>query len=142
MAAHELAKPLPETWQHLLVSGARWPRGSDWFEAGALRFFGIERDGEPAAIVAVQAMNGCVELIELWVDPDHRRNGLAQSLIEALSTTMLDEGAAIIELEVRSKNRAALALYRSLGFSADGLRPRYYRDPNDDALLMSLKLIG
>jgi ribosomal-protein-alanine N-acetyltransferase len=43
-------------------------------------------------------------------------------------------------LEVRASNRAALALYLSLGFSQTGRRPRYYIDPVEDALLLTLRL--
>jgi ribosomal-protein-alanine N-acetyltransferase len=49
-------------------------------------------------------------------------------------------GAQSMQLEVRSASVAALALYRSLGFVEQGRRTRYYRDPEDDAVLMAIAL--
>jgi ribosomal protein S18 acetylase RimI-like enzyme len=43
-------------------------------------------------------------------------------------------------LEVRASNQRALGFYRSLGWSETGRRPRYYADPEEDAVLMSLEL--
>jgi ribosomal-protein-alanine N-acetyltransferase len=43
-------------------------------------------------------------------------------------------------LEVRASNEGARALYRGAGFTEDGLRRRYYSDPEEDAVLMSLNL--
>jgi ribosomal-protein-alanine N-acetyltransferase len=45
-----------------------------------------------------------------------------------------------VTLEVRASNHPALALYRSLGFVETGRRPRYYVDPVEDAVLLSLEL--
>ena len=55
-------------------------------------------------------------------------------------TALGDVGA--VELEVRSSNVAARALYKSLGFSETGLRPKYYATPDgrEDAILMTLTL--
>jgi ribosomal protein S18 acetylase RimI-like enzyme len=49
-------------------------------------------------------------------------------------------GTAEVLLEVRGSNAGALALYGQLGFEAVGRRPRYYRDPEDDAVAMLLRL--
>jgi ribosomal-protein-alanine N-acetyltransferase len=47
-----------------------------------------------------------------------------------------------MELEVRISNRAAIALYERAGFVQDGRRRGYYRDPEEDAVLMGLPLIS
>jgi [ribosomal protein S18]-alanine N-acetyltransferase len=49
-------------------------------------------------------------------------------------------GAKSIELEVRESNVAALGLYRRLGFIEQDKRKRYYKDPEEDAVLMTAKL--
>ena len=49
------------------------------------------------------------------------------------------EGAAHVFLEVRAGNAGALALYKKYGFIVAGLRPRYYKDNNEDAILMNLE---
>ncbi|HEX7597469.1 MAG TPA: ribosomal-protein-alanine N-acetyltransferase, partial [Polyangia bacterium] len=45
-----------------------------------------------------------------------------------------------VELEVRRSNEAALGLYRRFGFVEVGMRPRYYEDNDEDAIVMRLKL--
>jgi ribosomal protein S18 acetylase RimI-like enzyme len=45
-----------------------------------------------------------------------------------------------IALEVRAASAGAIALYATLGFTQTGRRPRYYRDPEDDAVVMRLEL--
>jgi len=66
-----------------------------------------------------------------------RRAGVGRALCEAVLEWCRKEGAQAIELEVRSASEAAIALYRQLGFEAVGMRRSYYRDPVDDAILMS-----
>jgi ribosomal-protein-alanine N-acetyltransferase len=48
--------------------------------------------------------------------------------------------ARVLSLEVRVSNRAAQGLYRSFGFREVGIRPKYYADNGEDALLMDLEL--
>ena len=43
-------------------------------------------------------------------------------------------------LEVRQGNKAAISLYKKLGFKEDGIRPNFYDAPKEDALLMSLEI--
>lgn len=70
--------------------------------------------------------------------PDYRRRGIGQTiLIEALRSAK-DEGARRAFLEVRAGNLAAQELYKKFGFVVDGIRLRYYKDNNEDAILMSL----
>jgi ribosomal-protein-alanine N-acetyltransferase len=58
-------------------------------------------------------------------------------LLHALRAAQ-DDGARRAFLEVRAGNSAAQAMYKKYGFVADGVRPRYYKDNNEDAILMSL----
>jgi len=76
-----------------------------------------------------------LHLLSLAVDPVSRRLGVASRLVEALYR----QGRVRIVragLEVRASNHAALVLYRSLGFRAVGVRPNYYADPREDAVIM------
>ena len=67
------------------------------------------------------------------VHPDHRRRGIARLLVQAAQA----EDISRLMLEVRASNTAAIALYRSLGFTEDGIRPRFYTHPTEDAVLYS-----
>jgi ribosomal-protein-alanine N-acetyltransferase len=67
------------------------------------------------------------------VFPAYRRLGIARALI----TAAVSEPISRLALEVRASNDAAIALYRSLGFTEDGIRPRFYAHPTEDAILFS-----
>lgn len=82
------------------------------------------------------------ELESVVVRASARRTGLGEGLCRAVIAWCRSQGAASIELEVRSANMAARALYERLGFVEEGVRRGYYRAPKDDALLMQLNLAG
>ncbi len=74
-------------------------------------------------------------IMNVSVDPDRRRRGIATALLEALFEKVGDADAQLT-LEVRRTNRAALELYDRLGFKAAGVRRRYYADNGEDAIVM------
>ncbi|MBR1390173.1 MAG: ribosomal protein S18-alanine N-acetyltransferase [Lachnospiraceae bacterium] len=76
------------------------------------------------------------EVTNVAVHPEHRRKGIARTLLEKLLTSAGDRGAAHMILEVRQSNQAAIRLYESMGFEPCGVRKRFYRQPVEDALLM------
>jgi ribosomal-protein-alanine N-acetyltransferase len=75
-------------------------------------------------------------LMNVAVAPERRRLGVASGLISQL----IEEGGRELPftLEVRVSNRDAIAMYERLGFRSAGVRPRYYRDNGEDALIMWL----
>ncbi len=75
-------------------------------------------------------------LMNVAVAPEHRRAGVARRLISQL----LEEsgGELPFTLEVRVSNHGAIAMYERLGFRSAGVRPRYYQDNGEDALIMWL----
>ncbi len=70
------------------------------------------------------------------VDAGHRRRGIADALMTRVVADARDAGMEALTLEVRVSNRAALELYRRFGFAPSGIRPNYYSDSNEDALVM------
>jgi ribosomal-protein-alanine N-acetyltransferase len=74
-------------------------------------------------------------VMNVAVDPDARRMGVATSLLEGL-LERIQEPEPRLTLEVRRSNAPAIALYERLGFRAAGLRRRYYQDNGEDALIM------
>lgn len=80
------------------------------------------------------------ELESIVVRASARRMGLGAHLCRAVIDWCRRRGAASLELEVRSANLPARALYERLGFVVEGVRKGYYRDPADDAVLMRLNL--
>jgi [ribosomal protein S18]-alanine N-acetyltransferase len=73
-------------------------------------------------------------VMNVAVDPDRRRRGIATALITALLDSIGDD--AQVTLEVRRSNTGALALYERFGFRSAGVRPRYYADNGEDAVIM------
>jgi ribosomal-protein-alanine N-acetyltransferase len=80
------------------------------------------------------------ELESVAVDETARRRGVGRSLCEAVVDWSRGQGAMEIELEVRAGSEGAIALYAGLGFVVVGRRGSYYRNPDEDAVLMQLKL--
>ncbi len=66
-----------------------------------------------------------------------RRGGIGRELVSHAADNAERNGASFISLEVRLSNTPAVSLYKSLGFESDGIRPNFYRDPDEDALIMT-----
>ncbi len=74
-------------------------------------------------------------VMNVAVDIDHQRRGLASALLAELYSRVGDEDARFT-LEVRRSNHVAIRLYEREGFRAAGVRRRYYQDNGEDALVM------
>ncbi len=75
-------------------------------------------------------------LMNLAVDTPFRRRHIAADLLEAYFAVTERRGHRGHTLEVRVSNTAAIELYRSFGFVSTGVRPRYYTDDREDAVIM------
>ena len=69
--------------------------------------------------------------------PAWRRRGIGARLLLALLDLAVELGASVATLEVRLTNREARRLYERFGFRPAGVRPRYYADNAEDALIMT-----
>jgi ribosomal-protein-alanine N-acetyltransferase len=110
----------------------------------------IEQE-QSAALVAIagEALVGFVianlvldicELESIVVAPEFRRQKIGAALLDAIIVWSRQRSAQRIELEVRARNMAAIALYERTGFLRQGIRRSYYSDPQEDAVLMALPL--
>jgi len=100
---------------------------------------GQESD-EITGFLVARAVAGECEIENLAVASKHRRKGHGRRLVEAAISAAYERACQSIWLEVRVSNRAARQLYESLGFCEAGRRRRYYRDPEEDALVLKLSL--
>jgi ribosomal-protein-alanine N-acetyltransferase len=73
-------------------------------------------------------------VMNIAVDPDRRRRGIGTALIGALLDRVGPD--AQVTLEVRRSNAGAQLLYERFGFRSAGVRPRYYADNGEDAVIM------
>lgn len=80
------------------------------------------------------------EIANLAVVPTARRRGVARALLEEIVAEAREARIARLFLEVRESNAAARALYASMGFAPIARRPRYYRKPVEDAIVLRLEL--
>ncbi len=83
-------------------------------------------EGGPAGFALYRAVAGECELLALGVAGSHRRRGIGRGLLDAALAGAAGRGARAMFLEVAEDNGAALALYRSAGFSRIGRRKGYY----------------
>ncbi|MEI6289437.1 MAG: ribosomal protein S18-alanine N-acetyltransferase [Chloroflexota bacterium] len=74
------------------------------------------------------------------VHPEFRQRGIGKKLLQYGMDAAFEDGARIYHLEVRGGNLAAQKMYLDLGFEIVGIRPKYYQDNGEDALLMTLDL--
>lgn len=105
----------------LLVAETRIP-GSSPLVVGAIVTWLIEDEAHIATIS---------------VHPDYRGRGISRILLASALIDAIQQGISQATLEVRAGNTIALALYRRFQFEIVGLRPRYYQDNHEDALIMT-----
>ena len=70
------------------------------------------------------------------VAPEYRRKHIARAMLEALMEVTAEAGIERYTLEVRAGNEPAIRLYEGLGFKSEGIRPGYYEDNGEDAIIM------
>jgi ribosomal-protein-alanine N-acetyltransferase len=94
------------------------------------------RGGELAGYLICSRYDAVWHVMNVAVDPAQRRRRIASALLEALLERIEEADLAQLTLEVRPTNDAAIALYERFGFRSAGIRPRYYQDNGEDALIM------
>jgi len=82
------------------------------------------------------------EILNMAVSQARRQNGIGSKLLESALEFSRITGCVRAFLEVRASNGPAIALYLRYGFTECGRRVKYYRDPVEDAVLLSLNLSG
>ena len=92
-------------------------------------------DGELAGYLVCSRYDTVWHVMNVAVDPDRRRHGIASTLLSRLFERV-DDPDAQFTLEVRRSNTGAMALYDRFGFKAAGVRRRYYADNGEDAVVM------
>ena len=125
-----------------------WPESAYRYEltqnlASASWVAEVERpDGTPRVVglVVIWLIVDEVHIATIAVHPEYRGQGISQQLLAVVLRAALQRGARSATLEVRAGNQVAKALYRRFKFDLVGLRPRYYHDNQEDALIMTVDL--
>ncbi|MBR3290021.1 MAG: ribosomal protein S18-alanine N-acetyltransferase [Clostridia bacterium] len=100
----------------------------------------VNESGAPLGYLGMhQVLDEC-DIARVAVHPEHRGNGVGFWLLSAAHRYAQTHGGTRLMLEVRRSNAVARALYERFGFSVDGVRPRFYELPREDAVLYSLRI--
>lgn len=102
----------------------------DALRASHVRFL-VARDGKGNAVAtgALSSSGSWAELKQMWVVPEMRGRGISKIMLDALEATARQDGVRCLRLETGIENHAALALYRSAGFSQRDPFGNYRPDP-------------
>lgn len=118
-----------------------WPARSFHYELTdnfTSRNWVAEVDGRVAAMMVGWLIVDELHVATIATHPDYRGRGIGKKILIHALQAARDEGVFRAFLEVREGNAAAIKMYQNLGFVEDGRRKEYYKDKNEDAILMSL----
>lgn len=104
------------------------------------RLFCAELDGAVIAYGGCYLLGDDADITNIATHPDYRRRGAAAAVLQALTAYAREKGMLAVHLEVRQSNVPAIALYEGFGFAVDGIRKNYYKNPTENAVLMTLSL--
>ena len=76
------------------------------------------------------------DIHNVMVAPAYRGQGIATKMLEKLLEEGQKQGIGEFTLEVRVSNEPAIRMYEKLGFVSEGIRPKFYEQPVEDALIM------
>lgn len=102
----------------------------------------VARDKETDKVVGfggVWTVLDCADITDIAVHSDYRRCGLGAEIMRLLIRICAERGVKTVNLEVKTTNAAAIALYKKMGFEQCGIRKKYYHN-RDDATLMALEI--
>ena len=98
----------------------------------------LEQDGIIKGFAGFWLIAGEAQVTRVAVAKDARGQGLGKILTAALIAAAWQDGAEAVTLEVRKSNVAAQTVYTQTGFTVSGVRPHYYEDNKEDAIIMWL----
>lgn len=104
------------------------------------KYMAMELNGEVIGYGGMWIIMDEAHITNIAICDRFRGKGLGHRLMEELQRTALFFGAVKMTLEVRVSNEHAQHLYRKHGFEPAGVRPGYYSDNNEDALIMWAEL--
>lgn len=106
----------------------------------ALWLVALEND-TVVGYVGSQTVPDETDMMNIAVHPNHRRQGIAETLVARLVERLQEIGSHSLTLEVRASNTPAQMLYEKLGFRQVGCRKNYYRNPKEDGLILRKDLL-
>lgn len=99
-------------------------------------YLAARENGQVCGYVGMWLVTDEGHITNLAVHPAYRRRGIGRLLLKNLIKEGKKRGLRRLTLEVRCSNLVAQSLYMELGFTKAGVRPSYYQDNHEDALIM------
>ena len=120
---------------------AQWQRSAyDALETAGEKGWVAEQSGAIVGFLVTRTMSDEMEILNLAVEPSLHRQGIGRGLLLRAISWAVANSANRVFLEVRSSNTVAAKFYQANGFSQTGVRPNYYSDPVEAALLLAKSL--
>lgn len=98
-----------------------------------------EEDGVVVGSCGVSDVCGEGNIDNVVVDKNYRNRGIATALMDETLRRGRERGIRDFTLEVRVSNLPAIRVYEKMGFVSEGIRPRFYEKPTEDAMIMWLR---
>jgi len=115
-----------------------WSRAAfeKMIENDAAIYLVAECDGKVVGNCGIITVLNEGDICNVAVDSNYRKLGIASKLVsKIMELATVKKNVTEFTLEVRAGNRPAIKLYENLGFLAEGIRPRFYTDPVEDAII-------
>lgn len=109
---------------------------SDSIRAGT-KFYVAERNNTLLGYIGISAISSEGYITNIAVFPEYRKKGIATLLFDRVFRFAASNNLEFVSLEVRKSNATAISLYDKLGFKKEGIRKNFYREPNEDAVIMT-----
>jgi ribosomal-protein-alanine N-acetyltransferase len=126
--------------ENLLFSDDAWSKETyrtELTEPGGTRHYIVaEDDGVLMGWAGLAAAGGQGDVLTIGVRPERQGRGLGSILLTELLGEAADRGCGQVFLDVRADNARARRLYERMGFTAIGVRKRYYQPSGVDAIVM------
>jgi len=122
-----------------------WPQRSFQFELTdnpASRCWVADLDGKVVGMLVGWLIVDEIHIATIATHPDFRKQGIGEKLLSFTLQSAKGEGAVTSFLEVREGNTAALMMYHKFGYVESGRRAGYYKDNDEDAILMTLNSLN
>lgn len=130
----EIEQAYPSPWDSSMIA-------DELAFAGSIALVGLDDAGVLVGWCCTRHALGEAELLKIAIRPDRKRAGIGALLFLHLEKILLRHSVETLFLEVRSLNKSALCFYRKHGFQDIGVRPKYYTNPEDNALIFKKTLL-
>jgi len=115
---------------------------SELKQASSRGFVAVRPDASVVGFACLMSTGFETHITNIAVHPSFRLQRVATMLMLRLVAETKAWGLDDMTLEVRESNTGAQDLYRKFGFEQDGVRPRYYAETGEDALIMWVRGVG